>query len=284
MAMGPLAEFLRARREQVLPLEVGLADSGRRRVPGLRREEVALLAGISVAYYVRLEQGHDRRPSGSVVEALASALALDEEGRHHLHALVAATVPAAPPRGSAAERVRPELARLLDRHIDAPALILGARQDVLVANTLARTLLPSFAVDRNVVRDAFLDPATREVYSDLAEVQRTFVAALRAAAAAHPHDERFAALVGELSLASPAFQKLWAKHEARRKRDGRKRFAHPDVGELVLDHDAFVVEAAPHQRLIVFHADPATRDGERLALLRALAATALGARGASRVG
>jgi len=271
--MGPLAEFLRARRGLVLPSEVGLADSGRRRVPGLRREEVALLAGISVAYYVRLEQGHDRHPSTSVVDALAAAFALDDEGRHHLHEL-SATPGAAPPRTSA-ERVRPELARLLDRQIDAPALILGARQDVLVANSLARTLLTSLRPGRNVVRDAFLDPATREVYSDLAEVQRTYVAALRAAAAAHPRDERFAALVGELSLASVEFQRLWARHEARRKRDGSKRFAHPDVGELVLDHDAFTVEAAPHQRLVVFHADPATGDGERLALLRTLAATPL---------
>ncbi|MDO9356783.1 MAG: helix-turn-helix domain-containing protein [Solirubrobacteraceae bacterium] len=269
--MSSLAEFLGARRAQVQPATVGLADSGRRRVPGLRREEVALLAGISVAYYVRLEQGHDRHPSALVVDALAAALALDDEGTRHLRALAATPTPVV--RSVGVERVRPELARLLDRQIDAPALVLGARQEVLVANALAATLLPSFSPGRNVVRDVFLDSPTREAYPDLPEVQRTFVASLRAATVTRAGDPQLAALVGELTLASPQFVRLWALHEARRKRDGTKRFRHPDVGELALDHDAFTVEAAPDQRLIIFHADPATQSGQRLALLRTLAAT-----------
>lgn len=268
--MSALADFLRARRAQVQPVTVGLTDSGRRRVPGLRREEVALLAGISVAYYVRLEQGHDNHPSALVVDALAAALALDDEGMDHLRALTATDAPTV--RRARTETVRPELARLLDRQIDAPALILGARQDVLVANALAVTLMPSFAPGRNIVRDVFLDPPTRDAYPDLAEVQRTFVASLRAATVGMGNDPELTALVGELTLASPEFVRLWARHEARRKRDGSKRFHHPEVGELTLDHDAFEVEAAPHQRLIIFHADPATPSGQRLALLRTLAA------------
>jgi transcriptional regulator with XRE-family HTH domain len=197
-----LGAFLRARRELLSPEDVGLQDwspSGRRRVPGLRREELAMLAGVSGAYYVRLEQGRDRHPSEGVLDALARALCLDEDATRMMRQL------AEPPtrrrrRASREERVRPELRRMLDLQLDAPAFVLGRHLDVLAANRVAAALHPSFRAGRNVVRDVVLDDEARAQYAAPDAVAATTIAALRAAVGADLDDPRLTELVGELSL------------------------------------------------------------------------------------
>jgi transcriptional regulator with XRE-family HTH domain len=269
-----LGRFLRARREQVTPADAGLGDDGRRRrVAGLRREELALLAGVSPAYYVRLEQGHSRHPSQQVLDALARALQLDRDATRHLHALGAAgdlggvTTRRVPPLRP--EQVRPTLARMLDHQVDGPAFVLGRVFDVLAANALARALHPSFAPGRNIVHDVFLDDEAIAAYADLDHVRRAAVASLRAAAGELPGDARLTELVGELSLRSQSFRALWARHEVRTKIAGTKHFHHPLVGELELDYESFAVAGTDHQQLIVYHAAPSSPAAESLGLLGA---------------
>jgi transcriptional regulator with XRE-family HTH domain len=271
-----LGRFLRARREQVTPGAAGLPEDGRRRrVPGLRREELAMLAGVSPAYYVRLEQGHSRHPSKQVVDALARALQLDADATRHLHAL-AELKDGGPAEGRRAgssrpERVRPELARMLDHQLGAPAFVLGRVFDVLAANSSARALHPSFTPGHNIVYDVFLDDDAMAAYPDLDHVQRNAVGSLRAAAGELPDDPRLTELVGELSLRSQSFRVLWSRHEVRTKIAGTKRFHHPMVGELKLDYDSFTVSGADRQQLIVYHAEPSSRAAESLRLLDAWA-------------
>ena len=262
-----LASFLRARREQVMPEAAGIDDDGRRRVPGLRREELAMLAGVSPGYYVRLEQGHNQHPSAQVLDALARALMLDDDAARHLHALVEPTR-LARRSGSRPERVRVELARMLDHQLEAPAFVLGRCLDVLAANTFARALHPSFAPGHNIVGDIFLDAEAQAYYPDLDGVQRNCVGSLRAAAGRLPDDPRLTELVGELSLKSETFRSLWARHEVRTKIAGVKRFDHPVIGALELDYESFTISGADHQQLIVYHADPTTRHAQSLELLR----------------
>jgi transcriptional regulator with XRE-family HTH domain len=267
-----LGDFLHARRDQVTPEEVGLPSLGGRRVPGLRREELASVAGVSPTYYVRIEQGHSRNPSPQVLDALADALRLDAEARRHLHALAApAGLTGSSPAGRA-ERVRPELARLLDHQVDAPAFVLGRSLDVLAANALAQVLHPSFRAGRNVVRDAFLDQPAQASYADLERARRNAVGSLHAAAGSAPDDPRITELVGELSLKSDAFRRLWARHEVRSKIAGTKHFAHPDLGEIELDYESLGVTGGDRQQLIIYHADPGGPQAQALALLRTLAA------------
>ncbi len=271
MAGGELGSFLRSRREQLRPADVGLADRGRRRVPGLRREELASLAGVSVAYYTRLEQGHARSPSASVIDALADALRLDASARDHLHLL---SRPAGGPASRVAgpEQVRGELAELLAHHVGTPAMVLGRALDVLAANPVAGILHPSYRPGHNLAFDVFLDEAAQTLYADPEQVRRNRVGTLRVAAGALPGDPRLLEVVGELSIRSPAFRTLWARHEIHAKSLRTKVFTHPDVGALELRCSFFTVLGDVHQQLVVYHPEPGTRHAQSIALLGSLAA------------
>jgi len=266
-----LGEFLRARRALVTPDDVGLPDLGRRRVAGLRREELALLAGVSVDYYVRLEQGRDTHPSEQVLDALARALCLDDDAVAHLHDLARPAPRRRRPR-ERPERVRPGVLRLLESWSAIPAFVLGRRMDVLAFNALAGMLHDGFATERNMVRLVFLDPAARDTFPDFDAVAQETVATLRAVAGADLDDPRLAALVGELSLKSDEFRRLWARHEVREKASGVKRMLHPMVGELVLGYETLRVNDAPEQLVVGYHAEPGSASERALALLGAMAA------------
>jgi transcriptional regulator with XRE-family HTH domain len=270
-ASNRLGEFLRARRALVRPEDVGLPDVGRRRVSGLRREELAMLAGVSVDYYVRIEQGRDTHPSAQVLDALARVLGLDDDAVAHLHDLARPTPPRRRGR-SRPERVRPGVLRLLERFDGVPAFVLGRRMDVLAYNALAGALMPALARERNMVRLVFLDPTARDAYPDWDVVAHETVATLRAAAGADLDDPRLTELVGELSLKSDDFRRLWARHDVREKASGTKRILHPMVGELVLGYETLRVADAPGQLLIGYHAEPGSAAERALALLGTMAA------------
>jgi transcriptional regulator with XRE-family HTH domain len=274
----PLGEFLRARRARVAPVDVGLPQHGQRRVPGLRREEVAVAAGVSVDYYVRLEQGREKHPSAQVLDALADALLLDDDARLHLHRL-AGLVPT--PRVPRTERVDPELLRLLDAWPDNPALVLGRAYDVLAANRLGRALFtplvgpePGAEERPNLVLAVFADPAARRFYAEWDRVAADTVAGLRLQHGEHPDDPRIAAVLAQARRTSPAFVELWERQDARGKRSEVKRFDHAEVGPLTLRMHTFDVRSAPGQELVVYHAEPGSPSAEGLALLGSLAATA----------
>nr|WP_221381411.1 helix-turn-helix transcriptional regulator [Actinoplanes polyasparticus] len=260
---GDLAEFLRARRALVGPAAVGLVAGGRRHVRGLRREELALVAGISVDYYVRLEQGRDRNPSPEVVGALARALQLDGDATTHLHRL--ASAPVAPP--VAGSGVRPAVARIVDAS-PWPTVLLDHTLTVLRANEFACLLNPGLAEGRNLVRDAFLDPATTGLHVEDEVVKAECVAALRSVAGIFPHDEALQRLVGELSVRSEEFRGLWARADVTYCRTGRKLMDHPAVGRLSLDYETLDVGDSSGQRLLIHSAEPGTPDGDKLALIR----------------
>lgn len=265
-AENVLGQFLRARRERVRPEDVGLQATGRRRVAGLRREELAALAGISIDYYVRLERGRDRHPSSVVVGALARVLQLDAAGTAHLHELAQpAAFDAAPKRQ--AEEVRPAVARLIDTWTDQPAFVLGRHLQVLRANALAETLNPGFTGGTNLVRYVFLDPRARERYADWRSIAIDAVATLRGAAGPDLDDPALTELVGELSLKSDEFRRMWARHDVQEKTTGRKRYLHPHVGLLTLDFESFAVSGSPGQVLIVYSAPPGSDDERALKLL-----------------
>ncbi|WP_037075787.1 helix-turn-helix domain-containing protein [Pseudonocardia spinosispora] len=260
-----LAEFLRARRDLVTPRDAGLIEDDGRRVPGLRREEVALLAGISTDYYIRLEQGRERRPSGQVLQALARALRLDEAAAEHLFRLGLYTPPS-PAHGDS--EVGPELRRLMDQMHQVPAFVVGPGQDVLAANALAGALYSGFARFDNLLRMIFLDPFARDFYLDWDQAARVAVRNLRASTV--PADERTEQVIGALSVRSPAFAALWARYEVRPRTTETKHFRHPDVGELHLHFEALAVSSAPGQHLSVYTAEPGSRSAEGLALLSTL--------------
>jgi transcriptional regulator with XRE-family HTH domain len=270
--MNRLGEFLRARRALVQPDDVGLPDVGRRRVSGLRRSEVAMLAGVSVDYYVRLEQGRDTHPSEQVLDALARVLQLDEDAAAHLHGL-ARPVPRRRRRSRPKpERAAPGVVQLIERWSDVPALVIGRRLDVLAHNRLAALLMTNIPHDHNLVRGLFLRPGARELYPDWETVAAETVATLRAAAGADLDDPCLTELVGELSLKSEEFRKLWARHDVRAKAAGTKRFAHPMVGELTLSYESFAISSAPGQLVIAYHAEPGSPSEQALALLGSMAA------------
>jgi transcriptional regulator with XRE-family HTH domain len=267
-----IGEFLRARRELVQPEDVGLPDFGRRRVPGLRREELATLAGVSADYYVRLEQGRERHPSEQVIEALARALQLDADATTHLHELARP----APRRRRAAgrpERVRPELVQLMDAWPSTPAFVVGRHMDILAANRLGSALHGGFKKGSNMVRLVFLDPSAREIYPDWEDVARDTVAVLRGRVGPNLDDPRLTDLIGELSLKSDEFRRLWARHDVREKTHGVKRYNHPLVGELELRYESFTVAGAPDQMLIVYLAQPGSATEQALSLLSSVGAT-----------
>lgn len=266
-----LGAFLRARRELVRPEDFGMAGGGQRRVAGLRREEIALLAGVSADYYVRLEQGRDRHPSEQVIAALARVFALDEEGTAHLRALARPTAGRSrTPRRP--ERVAPGLLRLMEAWPHTPAVVLGRYLDVLAANPLAAAVNSCSVPGVNQVRMVFLDPEARDLYGDWPTIAADTVASLRATAGADLDDPRLTELVGELSLKSEEFRHLWARHDVRVKTAGVKHFRNPMVGDLTLSYETLSVNGAPGQILIAYHAEPGSPSERSLALLGSLIA------------
>ncbi|RFU41769.1 XRE family transcriptional regulator [Actinomadura logoneensis] len=265
-----LAEFLRARRALVRPEDHGLAPGGDRRTPGLRRDEVAMLAGVSTDYYSRLEQGREVRPSAQVLDALAGALLLEDEAAAHLRGLVGTPRPRR--RASRRERLHPSMASLMDRWSDTPALALGRHQDVLGANALGAALFEWLGDETNLLRALFLNPAARDFYRTWDRVAENCVASLRAASGGVPDDPRLVELVGELSIASPEFARLWARHEVRSKTREAKLFRHPRVGDLTLGYEVLTVNSAPGQQLVVYQAEPGSPSEESLRLLGSLSA------------
>ncbi|MGW9557436.1 helix-turn-helix transcriptional regulator [Nocardiopsis sp. NPDC055551] len=270
MTTPALARFLRARRDATTPQSVGLHGNARRRVPGLRREEVAMLADVSVDYYVRLEQGRETGPSAQVLDALADALTLDDDGRGHLYRL--AGLAPRPRADLGARRVDPHLLRLMDSWPDTPVLITNAAYDVLAHNVLGEALYLGFPVGRNLVEHVFLAPDAREFHADWWLAARNSVAALRLAQGRAPEHPRIRSLVDGLLGASPEFARFWEHNQARGKRMEVKGFVHPLVGELTLRVHTFDVAETPGQQLLCYQAEPASRSAEALALLGALSA------------
>jgi transcriptional regulator with XRE-family HTH domain len=263
-AVSELGDFLRTRRARLQPHDVGLPDYGRRRVPGLRREELAQLAGVSVDYYVRLEQGRDIHPSDSVLDAIAGALRLDDDERAHFFALVR---PRRRPRRRAPQRVRPGVKRLLDS-VGVPAFVLGRRMDVLAYNALAAALVCG-CTEGNMLRHVFLDEGTRMLYPEWDAIASETVAYLRLIAGDDPDDPELIALVGELSLRSEPFRRLWARHDVRSKSAGVKRFMHPQVGPLELAYETLRLADAD-QMLVTYTAAPGSESETALKLLEQL--------------
>lgn len=264
-ADNELGEFLRARRGDVSPAEVGIPDGGERRVPGLRREEVALLAGVSIDYYARLEQGRERRPSDQVLDAVAQVLHLDSQAASYLFRL-------ARPAPQTATTVSPRaidtvLLDFLSETIDAPATLTGPALDVLAANPLARALYGSFTRFDNLARMVFLDPAAMTFYADWENAARGVVSNLRAGSAPFPDDPDVKAIVGELTVRSPAFVTYWARREIRPRINKHKYLHHERVGDLYLRYQAFNVADAPGQQIFVYTAEPASPSADGLRLL-----------------
>lgn len=263
-----LGEYLRARRALIRPQDVGLPDDGPRRVPGLRRDEVALLAGVSTDYYIRLEQGRERHPSDQVLRSIAGALRLDDDAAVHLFRL---GLPVFGARAAAAPTAAPELVRLMDGMPDLPAFLVGTAQDILGANAMARELYGGFARYDNLLRMIFLDPYAKSFYGDWDAASRLAVSNLRASSSQFPADERIERVVGELTVHSPAFSNLWARYEVRPRTREKKHFVHPRVGELRLHFETFAVTSAPGQHLSVYSAEPGSASHDGLVLLRRLA-------------
>ncbi|MFE6051556.1 helix-turn-helix domain-containing protein [Kitasatospora sp. NPDC056446] len=273
-----LSEFLRSRRARLRPEDVGLPDTTtRRRVPGLRREELAQLAGVSTAYYTRLEQGHGESVSTAVLDAIARVLRLSPAERDHLGRL---TRPARRRPGRAAarvQRVRPELQQLLDAMESVPAYVLGRRLDVIAWNRLGSALLGDFAAmppeQRNMAWHVFLDPAAQELYVDWEGKAGDVVGMLRLDAGRDPDDPRLASLIGELSVKSEDFRRLWAAHGIQDKGHGTKRLHHAVVGALSLQYETLRPAGDTDQVLVTYHAEPGSTSAESLRLLASWAAT-----------
>lgn len=254
--MSELGTFLKARRSELSPRQAGVVETpGPRRVPGLRREEVAALANISTDYYTRVEQGRIR-VSAPVLTVLADVLQLDEDQRAYLVSLSGRQEVRTPRR--ARQKVLPQLRRLLDDLRTTPAIVMGRRMDVLAWNGLAAAMMLDFSgvpeSRRNYVRLLFTDPRMRSLYKDWETVARTAVAQLRMEAAKYPDDARLANLVGELSVGDPQFASWWAARTVASLTTGTKTLVHPDVGELVLDWDTLVKADDSEQQLVIWTA------------------------------
>ena len=265
-----IGEFLRARRELLRPEDVGIPEVDRRRVPGLRRSELAMLAGISTEYYVRLEQGRDRHPSTLVLDALARALQLDEHATAHLHELAAPAPRRARRRRS--EKVSAQIEALLRSLArTTPAYVTGRLMTVIAANELATALLPMMAPGTNFVRMAFLDPSARQLYEDIDARQAAAVAGLRAYAGPDVDDPELTELVGELSIKSPEFRRLWSRHDVQPIRGTLPpiRLRHPQLGPIELHHQKLEIPDTGGQILGLFYAEPASRSEQALAMLAA---------------
>jgi transcriptional regulator with XRE-family HTH domain len=249
-----LADFLRGRRANLKPADVGLPNGGRRRTPGLRREEVAQLAGMGATWYTWLEQGRDVRASLDVLESLARALRLNPAERTHLILLGRGEDP--PPCKSPAERVSPTLRRLIENLGPNPAFILGRRWDYLAWNDAATALLGDFAAipraSRNHAWLTFTDPARRQMFTDWERSSRVLVAKFRADSARHLGDPTFESLIAALQKSSPEFAKAWKRHEVSRSGEGRKDLRHPSAGMLSFSHAVFHPAEFSEQRLILY--------------------------------
>jgi transcriptional regulator with XRE-family HTH domain len=248
-----LADFLRKRRAHLKPEEVGLPSGGRRRTPGLRREEVAHLAGVGTTWYTWLEQGRDVRASLDVLEALARALRLTPAERTHLVLLGRGEEP---PPCKSAERVSATVKRLIENLGANPAYVIGRRWDYLAWNDAATALFGDLGAvpraARNHVWMHFMDPARREIFPDWERSSRLLVAKFRADSARHIGDPEFEQLIGTLRKASPEFCKVWKKHEVARSGEGRKQVRHPLVGTMLFEHAVFHPQEAPEQRMILY--------------------------------
>ena len=287
-------EFLTTRRARITPAQAGLPSSGARRVPGLRRSEVATLAGLSVEYYARLERGQIGGASAGVLDGLARALQLDETERAHLLDL-ARTADGIPASGRARRRstsrasARPSLAWTLDAITDAIAVVRDPRQNLVATNKLGRAFYtpvigeddrhldpdatPRAGRQPNLARFQFLDPAARDFYPDWERFAQMCVGIMRTEAGRDPHDRELQDLVGELSTRSETFRRLWAAHDVRTHGAGTKRFHHPVVGEVTLAYEELAITAEPGLVLYVYTAEPGSPSAERLRLLASWAAT-----------
>ncbi|MGW2384903.1 helix-turn-helix domain-containing protein [Streptomyces sp. NPDC001658] len=270
---NPLGDYVRARRELVTPEQAGIPVVGTRRVPGLRREEVAMLAGISADYYLRLEQGRDRNPSAQVLESLARVLRLDEDATAHLLRLGAGTSRRRRSRPRPRKETVPEGIAKLVASLPLPAIVEGRYFDVLAANALATALSPRLVPGGNRLRDLFLDPAEQALHPDWRDAAGGMVAGFRQSVGTDTDDPRFIELVGELSLASPHFSRLWARHDVEACEGEPKYLDHPQVGRLRLNRERLGIGGTAGQTLVVHHPDPGTDDADKLALLASVAAT-----------
>ncbi|RDI48558.1 helix-turn-helix domain-containing protein [Nocardia mexicana] len=269
-----LKEFLRTRRARLNVDDVQIGGTGGvRRVPGLRREEVAQLAGVSVDYYSRLEQGRNLNVSDEVLDAVARALRLDEVERSYLFQIARANPRRARRRSPArVQRVRPGVRRILETLDDVtPAFVFGRRMDILATNRLARVLMTDFEAlpprDRNMLRYTFLDDSARRLYVDWEEVARDNVAVLRLDAGRHPDDPLLTELVGELAVKSPEFRRWWADHNVRERSHGTKRYHHPLVGDLTIDYESVSLPGDPDQTLCIYTAEAGSPSETALELL-----------------
>jgi transcriptional regulator with XRE-family HTH domain len=273
-----IRQFLTSRRARITPQQAGLPVYGaNRRVPGLRREEVALLAGVSVDYYTRLERGNLGGVSEAVLDALAQALQLDEAERGHLFDLARAANTTAPTRRRPAQqRVRPGVQRILDA-LDAPADLRNGRRDILAANRLGYALYSEMFIDpvrpANIARFVFLSPRAREFFPDWEGAANDLVANLRTEAGRNPYDRGLQDLVGELSTRSQEFRTRWAAHNVRQHQTGRKQLHHPVVGDLELTYEVLALPADPGLSLVVYGAEPGSASQDGLKLLASWAAT-----------
>jgi transcriptional regulator with XRE-family HTH domain len=274
-----IREFLTSRRARITPDRVGLATYGSRRVPGLRREEVAVLAGVSVPYYTRIERGDTAGVSDSVLQALSRALQLDEAEQAHLFDLARAAQPTTTPqrRRATKQPIRPSVQHILDAITAAAAFVRNDRLDVLAANALGHALYSQMFAGpwrpANAARFIFLDPSAREFYPDWNKAGNDTVAVLRASAGRDPYDRCLSDLVGELSTQSDDFRTRWAQHNVRQHITGIKHFHHPAVGDLSLTYDRLDLVADPGLTMYTYTAEPGSRHEETLKLLGSWAAT-----------
>ncbi|WP_328529783.1 helix-turn-helix transcriptional regulator [Nocardioides sp. NBC_00368] len=264
-ATNPLGAFLQARRALVTPEAAGIPAVGVRRVPGLRREEVAMLAGISADYYLRLERGRDRNPSAQVLDSIARVLQLDDDHTAHMMSLVAEGPRRRRPRRRK-ETVPPGALKLLESLVQ-PAFIEGRYFDILASNALARALSPRLAPGGNQLKDQFLDPGQQSFHPDWEPMTECFVGNLRQAVGTDIDDPRFIELIGELSLGSARFRQLWARHDVRGQIGTPVRMNHPQVGEITLNRERLAINGTDDLVLVVYHPDAGSPDADKLALL-----------------
>jgi transcriptional regulator with XRE-family HTH domain len=277
-----LGRYLRARRAVVTPGELGLPEgSRRRRTPGLRREELAALAGVSIDYYIRLERGKETRPSPSVLDALARALRLDAEESSYLREIAAqaARGAAGEPRPAPTRSVRPTLLNMLEAIRPCPAYVLSRTNDMLAANPSGLHLMPGMAAwpakQRNTIRYTFLHPYAQSLWPDWETKARACVAHLRAVVGTAPDAPDLVALVGELVVKSPDFSRMWERYDVRKVGYGQKTFLHPEIGRITLSHEVLEVIRTQDQRLVVYSAEPGTPDHDAIVLLDMKGAGAL---------
>ncbi|MFF4402170.1 helix-turn-helix transcriptional regulator [Streptomyces sp. NPDC001480] len=277
-----LSEFLRTRRARLKPEDVGLPDFGRhRRVPGLRREELAQLAGVSVAYYTRLEQGNGQNVSAEVLDSIARALRLTDAEQAHLTHLAKGKQHKKKP-SARPQQVRTAIGQLLDTMDAVPAYVVGRRSEVLAWNRMAAAVFGDWAelpaAERNWARMVFLKPEYQDLFVDWEQKAIDIVCALRMDAGCYPDDPRLSALVGELSVKSEEFRRLWATHDVKEKSHGLKRLQHPLVGALSLNFESFKLADDADQSMVVYHAEPGSPSAEALRLLASWGADATRAR------